>query len=159
MSEIEEMRERDPVFRSFLLFMQTSSLVFKYSDARFFVTLGFTTSVFAILRGLANKKGTATHTELANWTNTEPHNITGIIRRMSRTGLTTTRRDTKDRRVVNVYMTAKGWEVWKKAKRIARINMKHIMQGIDNSEALELSKYLMKMKDNSFYEKSRHKKK
>ena len=149
----DDLKEQDAIFRAFLLFMRTAQAVFKYSDMRFYATLGFSTATFAALRGLTIRGGTSTHTELAKWTNTEPHNITGIVRRFEKAGLVTTERDTKDRRVVHIHITDKGREVWDKASQVAKINTKRLMEGFNKDQALELEKLLSILKGNSTYKK------
>jgi len=145
----DDLKEREQVFRTFLLFMRTAQAVLKYSDMHFYATLGFTTSTFAALRGLVLRGGSITHTELANWTNTEPHNITGVVRRFEKAGIVTTERDTKDRRIVHIHMTDKGYKVWDEANKVARVNTRHLMKGIRKDQAQDLEKLLMVLKGNS----------
>ncbi len=149
MKDLEDWKEPDPIYRTFLLFQRTAQAVFRYSDMGFYSALRFNTPVFIALQGIILNGGTATHTDMAYWTNTQIHNITGLVSRMTRAGLVTTERDTQDRRVIHIMITEEGRKVYKKACRVARNNMQGVMKGITAEQALELEKILAVLRENS----------
>jgi DNA-binding MarR family transcriptional regulator len=149
LKDLEDWKEPDPIFRTFLLFQRTAQAVFRYSDMGFYSTLRFNTPVYIALQGILLNGGTATHTDMAYWTNTQIHNITGLVSRMAKAGLVTTERDLQDRRIIHILITEQGRKVYKKAQRVARENMQGVMKGISADQALELEKILAVLRENS----------
>jgi DNA-binding MarR family transcriptional regulator len=149
LKELYDWKEPDPSFRAFLLFHRTGQYVLRYSDTHFYSAMGFTTPTFITLKGLIINGGTATHTDMAYWTNTQLHNITGLVRRMVKAGLVTTERDLKDRRIIYIQITELGREKYKEASRVAKASYLQIMKGIDADQALELEKLLNILIDNA----------
>jgi DNA-binding MarR family transcriptional regulator len=98
----------DTVLKTFILFVQTADAVSKYADSRFYKA-GLSTIKFMILRILAFNGGSMTPSEIAQWTLRERHNITTLVDRLKREGFVSAERNDKDRRVVNVALSAETY--------------------------------------------------
>jgi len=90
-----------------------------------------------------------TPSQIAEWTQTEPHNITGLIDRMRQDGLVTAERDSSDRRLVNVALTDKGQEVLSQAMLVAREVVNQVMSSIAEGDAALLEKQLRVLRQNA----------
>jgi DNA-binding MarR family transcriptional regulator len=101
------------------------------------------------MRALASSKGVLTPSELAEWTQTERHNITTLVERMKRDGLIRTGRNTRNRRFVNISLTDKGREILMEAMLTAREIVDQIMSSIGDDDALLLEKSLKTMRQNA----------
>ena len=148
MSEIVRVSHEDPVLRTFVLFMQVASAVYKYVDSRFYHGSRLTTPKFVALTVLISNGGTMTNTELANWTNTKRHNITALVDRMDKDGFVTTQRRPEDKRYLEISITDKGRTVQKETRPVARQIMQELMRVIGQNDALELERLLMAVKTN-----------
>jgi len=100
----------DTIVRIFILLVQTARSISKYADSRLYRKARLSVVKLIALRALASNNGVMTPSEIAEWTQTERHNITGLIDRMRQDGLVTAERDSSDRRLVNVVLTDKGRE-------------------------------------------------
>ncbi|MFC2023049.1 MarR family winged helix-turn-helix transcriptional regulator [Chloroflexota bacterium] len=139
----------DLTLRSFMLFMQTARAVAKYSDSCFFQVSRLSTAKYIVLKALKVNGGSLKHVDLANWTDTEPHNITALVRRMKAEGLVTTERSDDDKRVIYVRSTEKGSKLFEEAAPMARGIMAQVMSGISKKEAAQLEKLLKALKANT----------
>ena len=147
MSKIIDIKHDDPILRVFMLFMQMAQATYKYSDKRFF-DANVSTATFIALKGLLNNGGVMTHSELAEWTNTEKHNITTLVDRMKKEGLVTSQYSQVDRRVAHITLTDKGRDAFDKAMPVSREIMNRIMHGISPEAAGQLEKLLGHVKTN-----------
>ncbi|UCE05241.1 MAG: winged helix-turn-helix transcriptional regulator [bacterium] len=85
-----------------------------------------TSSQYTVLEVLGKYNGLSL-TELGKLLYFDNPTITGIINRMARAKLLKRRRDRNDRRVIKVYLTAKGWELQAKSHKIAQdVNKKAV---------------------------------
>ena len=101
------------------------------------------------MRALASNNGVMTPSELAEWTQTERHNITTLTERMKRDGLIRTERNPRDKRVVNASLTDKGREVLIQAMPVAREIIDQVMSSISEDDALLLEKSLRTLRQNA----------
>jgi DNA-binding MarR family transcriptional regulator len=138
----------DTIVRTFILFVQTARAVLKYTDADLYRKARLSTVKLIALRALASNDGTMTPSEIAEWTQTERHNITGLIDRMRQDGLVTAERDSSDRRLVNVALTDKGQEVLSQAMLVAREVVNQVMSSIAEGDAALLEKQLRALRQN-----------
>ncbi len=90
-----------------------------------------------------------TPSEIAEWTQTERHNITALIDRMKQDGLVTTERNSSDKRLVNVTLTDKGREVLSQAMPVAEEIVDRVMLSIDEGDAALLEKHLRTLRQNT----------
>ena len=148
MRKMVEVSHVDPIVRAFMLFMQVAQAAQKYSDRRFYYESRLGTPVFIALRGLVNSNGVMNHTQLAEWTNTEKHNISALVDRMKRDGLVTTEYSQEDRRISYVKITQKGREVVEQAIPVYGKIMKRTMRGVGEDKAAELESILKVMRRN-----------
>lgn len=73
-----------------------------------------------MLRAIASNNGVMTPSEIAEWTQTERHNIAALVDRMRRDGLAAAEPNSREKRVVNVGLADKRWEVLSQAMRVVR---------------------------------------
>ena len=140
----------DPIWRASILFVQTGQAVLKAADAYLYRKASSSVIKLITLQALVSNKGVMTPTEIAGWTQTEKHNITALIRRMSRDGLLTFERSTKDKRVVNVAITDKGREALAQAMPVAGEFIDKVMSSITESDATVMDKQLRVLRGNAF---------
>ena len=103
-----DVEHEDAVLRTFILFVQTARLVLKYADTHLYRKTRLSTIKLIVLRTLASNNGVMRPSEIAEWTQTERHNITTLIDRLKRAGLVRVERNNRDKRFVSVSLTAKG---------------------------------------------------
>ena len=139
----------DTILRTFILFVQTARSVLKYSDADLSRKARLSTIKFIVLRVLANNNRAMTPSEIAEWTQTEPHNITTLIDRMRRDGLVTAERNTSDKRLVNITLTDKGREALNRTMPVAKEIVDRVMLSIDEGDVALLEKYLQTLRQNA----------
>ena len=94
-------------------------------------------------------KGVMTPSGIAEWTQTERHNITTLVRRMTKDGLIETKPDTNDRRIVNVFITEKGREVLERAMPAAKKVIDLVMLSMSQDDAADMGKVLKSMRLNA----------
>ncbi len=138
----------DTITESFILFVQTADAVLKYAEARFFKA-GFSVIRYMVLQVIANNGGTITPSELAHSTLRERHDITTVVNRLKRDGLVRTERDNRDKRFVNVTMTAKGWKVLEQTTPVASEIVKQVMSSVTEDDAFLLKKLLGILRKNA----------
>jgi DNA-binding MarR family transcriptional regulator len=151
--ELIEIHHENPALRSLILLAQTSRMVSKYIDSRLFRRTGISQIKFIALLAfdfyMSSTDG-ITASQLAKWTDTEPHNITTLIGRMKREGLLSAERSQKDKRYVNIRITDKGKEVIRSSMSVAREIVDQIMSSIRTDDFLQLEKTLKVIRKNSY---------
>ncbi len=90
-----------------------------------------------------------TPSKIAEWTFKERHNITTLVDRLKREGLVRTERSLKDKRFVNIILTAKGRRVLKQATPVARKIVDQVMSSISEGDAVLLEKSLRVLRQNA----------
>jgi MarR family 2-MHQ and catechol resistance regulon transcriptional repressor len=138
----------DTIIRSFILFVQTADAILKYADAHLYRKARLSISKLVVMRALASNKEAMTPSEIAEWTQTERHNITTLIERMKRDGFIRTERNPRNRRFVNVSLTDKGREVLMQAMPVAREIVDQVMSSISENDALLLEESLRALRQN-----------
>lgn len=141
----------DPVLRTFILFVQSAQAVLKYTDAHLYRKARLSVVKLIVLRVLESRGGVMTPSEIAEWTQTERHNITALVNRMRRDGLVTAERNSGNKRFVNITITDKGREVLRQAMPVAREIVKKVMTSIADSDATLLEKLLKVLRENARY--------
>ena len=139
----------DTILRTFILFVQTAREVLKYTDAYLYREVHLSTIKLIVLRVLASNNGVMTPSEIAEWTQTERHNITELVNRMKREGLVTAERNNRDRRFVNITLTDKGREVLGQTMPVAREIVNQVMSSTTESDAILLEKLLRVLRQNA----------
>ena len=140
----------DTILRTFILFIQTARAVLKYTDADLYRKARLSTIKLIVLRTLDSNNGVMTASEIANWTQTERHNITVLMERMRKDGLVTTERSSRDKRIVNISMTDKGREVLSQTMSAAREIADHVMSSISEGDAVPLENSLRILRQNAY---------
>ncbi|MFC1929785.1 MarR family winged helix-turn-helix transcriptional regulator [Chloroflexota bacterium] len=122
----------------------------KYMDTYFYKKSPLSFTKFLTLRILASKNGVMTQTQIAQWTQTELHNITTLVARLKKDGLVNTERSDIDKRNVNVFLTDKGRMVLNQATPVAKEFIDQIMSSFTETNALKLTQMIEILRDNAY---------
>jgi len=98
----------DTIVRTFVLFVQTARSVLKYADTHLYTKARLSIIKLIVLRALASNNGVMTPSRIAEWTQTERHNITALIGRMRQDGLVTAERNSSNKRLVKMLLCWKS---------------------------------------------------
>jgi len=134
---------------TFILFVQTADVVLKYADARFYKEAHLSVVKYVVLQILAANGGTMTPSQIAEWTFRERNNITTLVGRLKREGLVKTDRKNRDKRFINVTLTAKGRKVLKQIMPAANEIVSRVMLSISESDTVSLEKSLRFLRQNA----------
>jgi len=140
----------DVVLRTFILFVQTARAVLKYTDAHLYTEARLSIIKLIVLRALATSNRAMTPSEIAEWTQTERHNITALIDRMRQDGLVTAERNSSNKRLVNITLTDKGRATLNRAMPVAKEVVDQVMLSIDEGDAALLEKHLRTLRQNAY---------
>jgi len=149
MARLIEVDHKDTILSTFMLFVQTAQAVLKYADAYLYRKMHLSVSKLIILKALDRSSEGMKPSELADWTNTERHNITALIKRMKQDGLVTTERNSSDKRLLNIKLTDKGQEVLGQAILVAQEIIDQVMLLINEGDAVLLKEKLTAMRQNA----------
>jgi DNA-binding MarR family transcriptional regulator len=138
----------DNILRVFILFIQTAREVLKYADSHLFERARLSVVKLVALQALNSNGGLMTATQIADWTNTERHNISTLVQRMKREGLITVERSDRDKRLAQVQMTDKGRAVLREATPAAWEVVNQVMASFGEEGALSLEKALKVLRQN-----------
>jgi len=144
-----EVEHDDNILRTFILFTQTARGVLKYTDCQLYREAHLSIVQFIVLQVLNSIGNAMTPSEIAEWTQTERHNITQLVKRMKKEGLVTVERDSNDGRAKNIILTNKGREVLDQAMPVAREIIDHVMLSLGENEAILLEKTLQVLRRNA----------
>jgi len=129
--------------------VQTARAVLKYADALLYRKARLSIVKLVALRALASNNGIMIPSEIAEWTQTEQHNITALIDRMKQNGLVTAKRNRSDKRVVDISLTEKGREVLSQAMPVAREAVDQVMLLITKGDAARFENTLRVLRQNT----------
>ena len=147
--DIDEAQKPDTIIRTFVLFYQTARMAQKFADSYLFREARISLVQFITLKSLNANNGVMTPSEIAEWTQTERHNITTLVRRMKKDGLIETKRDSNDRRIINVLMTKKGYESLERAMPVAKRVIDQVMLSTSEDDAAQIEKLMKPMRQNA----------
>jgi len=150
MVRIREINHSESIGKSLMLLTQTSRLINKYIDAYFYRKARFSFIKFMVLKVLASNNGVMKPSEIAEWTQTERHNITTLTRRLMKDGLVLTKHSDKDRRSTEVILTDKGRETLNRVMPVARDLIEKIMSSLTETDAEKFSQMLEVLRDNVY---------
>ena len=148
-TKLIDIDNRDTTLRTFILFSQTARGVLKYADAYLYRKARLSTVQLIVLKTLASNDGVMTPSEIAEWTQTERHNITTLVQRMKQGGLVTAEPNISNRRIMNVTLTNKGQEVLDRAIPVAKEIVSQVMLSITEGDAIPLEKLLRVLRQNA----------
>ena len=137
------------ILSTFILFVQTADTVLKFADAHLYRKARLSVIKHMVLQILAANGGTMTPSEIAKWTLRERHGITTLVERLKRDGLVKTERNSSDKRVVNVTLTAKGRKVLQQTTLAAKEIVNRVMLSINDGDAILLKNSLMVLRQNA----------
>ena len=147
--KLRDVDHEDKILRTFILFVQASDATIKYANTHFYRKEGLSVIKVLVLQVLAANGGTMAPSEIAEWTFKERHNITTLVDRLKREGLVRAERSNKDRRFVNIILTAKGRRVLKQATPVAREIVDQVMLSFSEGDAVLLEKSLRILRQNA----------
>ena len=139
----------DILLRTSILFVQTAHEVLKYADAYLYRKAHLSIIRFVVLIALHRNGGTLTPSELTEWTHTERNNITTLIDRLKKGGFVRVKRNSLDRRSVNIILTDKGRQDLSRAMPVAREIVNQVMLLITEGDAAPLEKSLRVLRQNA----------
>lgn len=146
---LKDVDHEDRILRTFILFVQAGDVTIRYANSHFYRKEGLSVIKVIVLQVLAANGGTMTPSEIAEWTFRERHNITTLIDRLKRDGLVSVERNNRDKRFVNVSLTAKGRKVLKQAMPVAREIVNRVMLSISEGDTIPLEKSLRVLRQNA----------
>ena len=121
----------------------------KYDDAYLNSKAGISDVQLIVLMALRKAPNvTVTPSDIAQWTITEPHNVTTLIKRMKKDGLINAERNERDKRFLNITLTDMGREVLSQAIPVAREVVKQAMSSISEGDAVLLEKQVRIIRQN-----------
>jgi DNA-binding MarR family transcriptional regulator len=150
--ELIQVYHEDPALRTFILLIQTIRLVSKYVDTCLSRKAGISKIKFIALLAFCfdgHSNDSITASQLARWTDTEPHNITTLIKRMKADGLLYAERDLKDRRYTNIKITNKGKKITHLSLSAAQEIVDQVMSSIDQDNCSQLEEMLTIIRQNA----------
>ena len=151
MKDIVEIYEDDPTLRTFILFTQTARVSAKYQDAYMNRKAGLSdVKLIVLMAFFYDPSISVTPSQIARWTDTDPHNVTTLINRMKREGLLDTTRDVKDRRYVKITITEKGRATLKEAMPAAQHVIDRLMSSVSRDDIISLEKALKVIRQNAY---------
>ena len=142
-------QHEDVFLRTFILFVQSALAVLKYTDTTLYKELRLSKVKLIVLLFLAHNNGVMTPSELAEWTQTERHNITALVARMKQDELVSSERNSNNKRFVNITLTNKGREVLSQAMPVAKEIVSQVMLSITKGDAALLEKLLKVLRQNA----------
>jgi DNA-binding MarR family transcriptional regulator len=148
---MKDVNHEDIILRTFLVFMQTARSVLKYADAHLYRESRLSVVKLIVLQTLAANNGVMTPSEIAEWTQTERHNVTALVERMKQDGLVTAERNNSDKRFLNISLTDRGREVLNQSGPVAKEVVNQIMLSIVEGDAALLEKALRVLRQNALY--------
>lgn len=119
---------RNIELNSLILIIQTGRELEKLADAYLYRKLGMSLIKLVALEAIELNHGVATATRIAELTQTERHNISTLIVRMYKDRLIDYKYDTRDRRKLNIKMTAKGRSIKTDCEYLLQALIKELMK-------------------------------
>lgn len=116
--KLHDVRSGDERLDDLVLVMQTAREMQRLGDACLERRAGLSLIKMAALQTIASNGGEVTATQLAEWTQTERHNITTLMERLLKDRLITRERDIRDKRKVNVCLTILGRRKLEEARKV-----------------------------------------
>jgi DNA-binding MarR family transcriptional regulator len=151
MKDLVEINGRDSILNTFILFTQTARVAAKYQDSYMNKNAGISDVKLMVLMAFYyDPTESVTASQIAQWTDTAPNNVTSLINRMKREGLLEAKRDEKDKRFVKIKITDKGRMVLKESIPAAQQVVNQLMSSITRDEANSLAKILRVIRQNAY---------
>ena len=147
--ELIEVDHEDAVPSAFVLFLQTAQVVLKYADSYLYRRTRLSVIKLIVLKILASSSGDMAPSRIAELTNRGRNNITTLVGRMKRDGLVTAKRNSSNKRLVNINLTGKGREVLSQAMPVEKEIFNQVMLSITEDDAELLKKKLTILRQNA----------
>ena len=144
-----DIKVENNTLRTFMVFAQAARETMKYSDNYLFRKAGVSLIRFIVLKALSLSEGGLKPTELADWTQTERHNITTLVDRMTREGLITVSKNPYDKRSVVVNLTDKGRDTLERSTPIAGEIVDQMMSSISEKDIAYMERVMKVMRKNA----------
>lgn len=151
MKNMIEINEEDSYLRTFILFIQTARIAAKFQNAFMNKNTGLSDVKFIVLMAyFYDPTASITASQIAQWTDTDPNNITTLITRMKREGLLESSRDEKDKRFVRIKITDKGRKTLIEAMPPAQQVIDQLMSSVTKEQVLSLEPILKVIRRNAY---------
>ena len=151
MKNTVEINEEDDILRTFILFQQTARVVTKYQNALLNKKCGLSDVKFIVLMAFYyNPSASVTASEIANWTDTESHNVTTLVNRMKQEGFILAERDRRDKRFLKITVTDKGRKALKNAMPAAQAVMDRLMSSLTPGDTVLFETVLKTIRQNAY---------
>lgn len=134
---------------SYIIFFHTCKVINKYLNSYINKNSSLSLPQVAALRDIINKGGTVNPSAIAATTYTERNNITVLTKRMVDAGLVSTQRDDNDKRLVNIFMTEKGKDIFAQTQPILTEMNNNITKALSEDNTLLLTRFLRVILDNA----------
>ncbi len=148
-NKLIDVDHEDAALRTFILFVQTAYSTLKYTDTLLYRKARLSATKLIVLRALGSSGGVMNPSQIAEFTQTERHSITGLVNRMKEDGLVIVERNSRDKRFVNITITDKGREVLSQAMPVAREVVNQVMLSITEGDTALLEKALRVLRENA----------
>jgi DNA-binding MarR family transcriptional regulator len=89
-----------------------------------------------------------TQSELADRLHVRPATITKMLQRMAEAGFVERRRDSRDQRVVRVYLADAGRAVLERVRQVWEQMEQEVLEGFDQAEHHQLRGFLLRIREN-----------
>jgi len=136
---------KDMTLRIWVLLRQTNISLSKCGEV-VLREAGITLNQYYVLLAIKYLKSPATQAEVARWLDRKANSITTIIDRMEKDGLVERTKNPKDRRAIQLLITAKGHDALNKATKPAMIMMKRMMSCLSDDEMATLIQLMEKLR-------------
>ncbi len=149
LQQLRSTNDDDIILKSFIGFVQTAQAVLKYVDAHLYRKTHLSITRFVVLQVLDANGGVLTPSKIAEWTQTERHNVTALVDRLKKDGLVRAEQNSKDMRSINIILTEKGQQTLNQAMPEAREIVGQVMLSFEEADVIPLLKSLGALRRNA----------
>jgi DNA-binding MarR family transcriptional regulator len=135
----------DMTLRIWVLLRQTDTLLSNCGEL-VLRDAGITLKQYYVLIAVKYIKGPATQAAVARWLDRKPNSITAIVDRMEKDGLVERAKNPKDRRAIELVITAKGNDALNRSTKPAMVMMKGMMSCLSDEEMMTLIQLLERLR-------------
>ena len=146
---MKKVHHEDTIVRTFILFVQSARAVLKYADAILYREARLSVVKLVALQALSTSEKGMMPSELADWTHTERHNITTLVKRLEKDGLVKAEINSSNRRSVKITLTDGGYERLSHAIPVARSIINQVMASVTEGDSVNLEKMLEVLRQNA----------
>ena len=132
-----------------LLLIQTKDIIQKLREKEL-KECGLSWANNWLLSTVVGSNEQATPSDIARIVLVKPHSVSGLINRMTKSGLVKKMKDLARRNQVRVTLTEKGWQIYNETTR--RESIRKVMSALSDDEQVQLIRLLKKISLSAFTE-------